>query len=305
METGRQEGEKETGQQRNLNNETWKQTKTAHTEPEGINAGENRRVFASRDEMGRAAASAVEDVIETLLCRQREVRMIFAAAPSQQELLHYLSISTRIAWDKVVAFHMDEYIGLSENDPASFGSFLNTHLFHKVPFKKVHLMGGSVAGPVNPDPASASKEVQPLQYNLTRYAGLLQEAPIDIVCLGIGENGHLAFNDPPVADFNDPEVVKIVTLDQACREQQVHDGMFATLDEVPKKAITLTIPALLSARYLFCVVPGITKQKAVYATFREPVSESCPATILRQLPAGKCTFYFDKQAFALLEKSSG
>ncbi|MNZ79423.1 Glucosamine-6-phosphate deaminase [compost metagenome] len=136
-----------------------------------------------------------------------------------------------------------------------------------------------------------------------RYSKLLQEAPIDIVCLGIGENGHLAFNDPPVADFEDPMTVKAVELDHACRLQQVNDGCFAELNEVPTHAITLTIPALLSGQHLYCIVPGRAKRAALQQTLHGDISTSCPATILRRHPS--CTLYADAHSYGDEEASSG
>lgn len=244
------------------------------------------QVFDSREQMGAAAGAAVEAAIEKLLREKQEIRMVFAAAPSQSELLAYLRKSSKIDWRRIVAFHMDEYIGLPQNAPQSFGNFLSTHLFNQVPLKQVHLM-------------DTEGDLDRVHQNASRYGELLTAAPIDIICLGIGENGHIAFNDPPVADFNDPEIIKTVVLDDACRKQQVNDGMFPTLEEVPQKALTLTIPALLKGGYLFCVVPGTSKQRAVYNTIYAPVAEACPATILRRHP--RCKFYFDKAAYSLVK----
>lgn len=245
------------------------------------------QVFEFREDMGAAAGAEVEATIEKLLMEKQEIVMIFAAAPSQAELLGYLSRSSKIDWSRVVAFHMDEYIGLPKSAPQSFGNFLSTHLFNKVHFKEVHLLSTE-------DELGGKRDIE---LEIERYGRLLTAKPIDIVCLGIGENGHIAFNDPPVADFNDPAVIKIVELDSACRQQQVNDGMFASLAEVPKRALTLTIPTLLKAEYLFCVVPGITKQRAVYNTLYAPVTKACPATILRRHP--RCKFYFDKASYGL------
>ena len=174
---------------------------------------------------------------------------------------------------------MDEYIGLSSESPESFANYLNQHIFKKVPFKKVHLING----------------VNQLDKELERYTNLLSAAPIDIICLGIGENGHIAFNDPDVADFNDPKIVKAVTLDQQCRQQQVNDGCFTALNEVPKKAITLTIPTLMSANFLFCVVPGDSKREAVKNALFGPIGTACPASILRTHPS--CKFFLDTESY--------
>ena len=160
---------------------------------------------------------------------------------------------------------MDEYIGLSADAPQGFGNFLKNAIFSKIPFGKVCCLESTN------DP---EKECE-------RYAELLKEYPADIVCMGIGENGHIAFNDPHVADFHDSRIVKIVDLDDVCRMQQVHDGCFASIDEVSKQALTLTIPVLTAPKYVFCVVPGKTKAEAVEKTVNGAVSPSCPASILR------------------------
>ncbi len=235
-------------------------------------------VFKERKIMGKAAAKAVEDKIIDVLSRQPELRMIFAAAPSQNEVLHYLSNSKIIPWSRIVAFHMDEYIGLPADSAATFAAYLRTHLFDLVPLKEVYFLDGN----------GGDSECQ-------RYARLLQEKSIDIVCLGIGENGHIAFNDPPVANFQDPESVKVVALDGACRQQQVNDGCFPTLSDVPTHAMTLTIPILMTGRNLFCVVPGRSKAKAVSEALNGPVAKSCPASILRQ--HDNCRLFLDEDSF--------
>nr|WKN37297.1 glucosamine-6-phosphate deaminase [Tunicatimonas sp. TK19036] len=239
----------------------------------------NIEVFDTRREMGEAAGKAVEGKILELLQQKQDIRIIFAAAPSQNELLTYLRNSSRIPWNRITAFHMDEYIGLSADAPQRFSNFLKERLFDQVDFKAVHLMDG------NNDSAAECK----------RYTALLTEKPVDIVCLGIGENGHIAFNDPPVADFDDPEVMKVVTLDQACRQQQVNDGCFATIEQVPTQALTLTVPTLMQGTFLYCVVPGETKREAVAKTLSDPVSTACPATILTTHP--NCCLYLDRASY--------
>jgi glucosamine-6-phosphate deaminase len=222
------------------------------------------RIYENRRILGKAAADNVAEKINYILSKKSEVRIIFAAAPSQNEFLEML-IQKHVDWSKVTAFHMDEYLGLNKKSPQLFSKYLNAKIFDKISFKKINLI----------EPfENASDECK-------RYESLLREKPIDIVCMGIGENGHLAFNDPPVADFNDYKWVKIVTLDQQCRQQQVNDGCFALIDDVPIEAITLTIPALMSAKYISVVVPGIRKAAAVMKTFYEPISSECPSTTLR------------------------
>ena len=157
---------------------------------------------------------------------------------------------------------------------------MQRNLFDKVPFKEVHLINGS----------------NPIEDEITRYAKLIKQSLIDIICLGIGENGHIAFNDPPSADFNDPMAVKKVTLDLPCRQQQVNEDCFAAIEDVPQQAITLTIPTLMSGHFLFCVVPGDNKREAVKKALFGPIGTACPASILRTHPS--CKFFFDADSFS-------
>jgi glucosamine-6-phosphate deaminase len=237
------------------------------------------KVFENRADLGTAGGDEAADKIRELLKEKEQIRMIFGSAPSQNEFLARLSSADGIDWSKITVFHMDEYIGLQKDSRQLFSTFIVENLFRKVQPGQIHLIDGSG------DP----------QDECRRYSELLAEHPIDIVCLGIGENGHLAFNDPPVADFADPALVKEVELDQVCRQQQVNDGCFARLEDVPKHAITLTIPALLSGSFLFSMVPGPTKREAVTRTLRGPISTDCPASILRN--HDNCTLYLDNQSF--------
>ncbi len=241
------------------------------------------RIFPDREDMGKEAARNVSDSIQKLLENRNEINMIFAAAPSQSNFLKELINDKRIQWEKINAFHMDEYIGLEREAPQGFGSFLRDHIFSRVSFKSVHYINGRAE-----DPSAESK----------RYAELLTQYPVDIVCLGIGENGHIAFNDPPVADFNDPKQAKVVELDMACRQQQVNENLFAEINLVPTHAITVTIPALLKAKHLFCMVPAQNKAKAVYHTLNDEISEKCPATILRTKE--DAILYLDEESASLL-----
>jgi glucosamine-6-phosphate deaminase len=240
-------------------------------------------VFKNRSELGISSATDVANRVSSLLSSQKTVRIVFAAAPSQNEFLASLATYTQIDWTRVEAFHMDEYIGLANSAPQSFARFLYEHLFSRLPFGRIEYINGAAS--------DAQAECQ-------RYSELLAEKPIDITCAGIGENGHMAFNDPPVADFNDPLAIKMVEMDQVCRQQQVHDGAFANLDAVPHWAITLTMPTLMSARDLYCMVPGPTKTLAVQHTLQDEITTACPATIMRQHPAA--TLYLDTAAAALL-----
>ena len=200
--------------------------------------------YDTRVEMGEAAARDIKAKLLSLLQTQETVNMIFAAAPSQNEVLAALATDRDIPWERVNAFHMDEYIGLSKDAPQGFGNFLKAHIFGLAPFGSVHYIDISAENP---------------EAECERYAALLKKYPTDIVVMGIGENGHIAFNDPPVADFADPRAVKPVLLDEICRNQQVNDGCFAVIDDVPKYAITLTVPTLFAGKHLFCIVPAKTK----------------------------------------------
>ncbi len=223
-------------------------------------------VYENRVLMGEDAAKDIKNTIINLLMAKAEINMIFAAAPSQNDMLKALVNDKDIEWNRINAFHMDEYIGLDKDAPQAFGNFLKDHIFGLVPFKSINYIDVSATDP--------EKESQ-------RYAKILADNPTDIVVMGIGENGHIAFNDPPVADFNDKFAVKPVKLDEVCRQQQVNDGCFASIDKVPTHAITLTVPTLVKAPYLFCVVPAKTKANAVYQTINGEIGEHCPATVLR------------------------
>lgn len=233
------------------------------------------RRFPSRTEMGRVAGADIADAMRQRLARPGPLRMIFASAPSQQDMLDALVAEPDIDWRRVTAFHMDEYHTLPPEAPQRFGPWLKRVLFDRVPIGTVHLM--------TPEPD--------VETCIRDYTRLLADAPIDIVCLGIGVNGHLAFNDPPVADLADPVDVKIIELDPICRQQQANDGGFGSIDEVPRTALTLTIPRLLRADRLFCVVPGPMKRDAVRRTLNDPIGTACPATALRTHPS--CTLYCD------------
>jgi glucosamine-6-phosphate deaminase len=227
-------------------------------------------VYPDRLTMGQSAAAIIAKRIIELLKEQQFVNIIFAAAPSQNEFLDSLIKSKDVDWKRVNAFHMDEYIGLPENAPQKFGSFLREKIFKHVSLNTVNYLDGNAG---NPDA------------ECMRYAKLLTEYSPDIVCMGIGENGHIAFNDPHVADFNDPFKVKIVDLDEACRQQQVNDGCFAKLPEVPTHALTLTVPALMAGKHIYCMVPGRNKANAVKHTLSGRINEECPASVLLKHPS--------------------
>ncbi len=239
------------------------------------------RIAASREDLGRQAATDIAAVIRSRLQSQLHLRIIFAAAPSQSEMLRALIQQPGVDWNRITAFHMDEYIGLSSHAPQRFGMWLRENIFDRVPLGSYHLI----------EPGDD------LDQTCRDYAHKLLEAPIDFVLLGIGTNGHLAFNDPPV-DMNDPLCVKVVSLDDVCRQQQVDDECFASFADVPQRAITLTVPMLLKGDRLFCCVPGSSKSRAVRSMVHDPISGECPATALRKHPA--CTVYLDLNSSALL-----
>lgn len=239
-------------------------------------------IYDTRKEMGEDAAREALQCINKLLEEKDVINCMFAAAPSQNEFLAALVKEKSIPWQRINAFHMDEYMGLKEEDSRSFRAFLKNAIFDKVPFKGIYLING---------------ENEPKE-ECDRYEAILEEHPLDIVFMGIGENGHIAFNDPPVADFHDPKSIKIVELEENCRKQQVHDKCFDNLDDVPKYAFTVTIPKLLQAKHIFCIVPGILKAKATKDAMVGPISETCPASILRTHDNAK--LYLDKDSASKL-----
>ncbi len=241
-------------------------------------------IYPDRIIMGEAAAKAVIGRITKLLTEKEEISMIFAAAPSQSDFLSILIADETVEWNRINAFHLDEYIGLEEDAPQLFCRFLEKSIFGKVSFKEVYYINGQATD---------------YQEECKRYTDLLSIHKIDIACIGIGENGHIAFNDPHVADFDDPYVMKVVDLDLACRMQQVNDKCFDDLESVPRLAYTLTIPALMSADYIYCIVPGSAKAMAVYHTLYGMVSEKCPASVLRRKK--NAILYLDSKSSSMLE----
>lgn len=231
---------------------------------------------------GAAAAFATAEAI-----RQTNgvdgLGVIFATGNSQLETLRALTSMPDIPWGKITGFHLDEYVGISDLHPASFRRYLRAHLTERVSIRKFFEINGSAL-----DLAQVRRE----------YTRLLIASAPQICLLGIGENGHLAFNDPHEADFSDPEVIRVVNLDTACRQQQVSEGWFGTLAEVPEQALTLTIPTLLKIPRLIVSVPGKRKAESVRRTLRDPISTACPATILRNHP--DTTLYLDPESAAEL-----
>ena len=239
--------------------------------------------FETRTEMGEYSAREAAAEINRQIKEKGEINMIFAAAPSQNDFLASLINDKSIDWSKIHAFHMDEYIGLPADAPQGFGNFLKNAIFGRVPFASVDYIDCTAVDP---------------EAECERYSALLTANKCDIIIMGIGENGHIAFNDPHVADFNDEKVVKVVSLDETCRMQQVNDGCFASIDDVPTHALTLTVPALMSGKELYCIVPAKTKAKAVFETVNGAITPDCPASVLRT--HARCTLYLDPDSASLL-----
>ena len=238
-------------------------------------------IYEDAKALGDAAGARAARSITALAARLAEVAVMFATGASQFETLRALTSLPGVPWNQVVGFHMDEYIGISDQHPASFRRYLRERLTDRVPLKRFFGVDGS-----SPNPDLACRQ----------YADLLRRYGPKLCLLGIGENGHLAFNDPAEADFQDPLDVKVVSLDDACREQQLMEGWFPSLKEVPHEAITVTIPALFRIPELICSVPGPRKAHIVRRSLYEPISTRCPATILRTHP--NTTVYLDRASAA-------
>ena len=228
-------------------------------------------------ELGAAAAKDAASEMLALAKTHPVLSIVFATGASQLETLRALTAIPGLPWDRVIGFHMDEYIGIGPDHPASFRRYLNKELVSRVPFRQFHFVEGDPADP---------------QAFCARYTELLRAHPPQLCLLGIGENGHIAFNDPPVADFNDPVDIKIVEIDRECMQQQVNEGWFPTLDDVPRRAFSLTIPALMRIPSLVLSVPGERKAAIVQRTLHEEISTRCPATILRTHPNAR--LYVDR-----------
>jgi len=242
-------------------------------------------VHPDRPTMGRAAAAAVSAHLRREVERHGQTAAIFASAPSQNEFLAALRDDGTIPWDRVTAFHLDEYIGMEATHPASFRRFLVDRLFAHVPVRAFHGLAG---------------EARDADAECRRYAGLLREARPSLAILGIGENGHLAFIDPPMCDFFEPAHVRVVELDEPCRHQQVHDGSFATLEEVPRRALSLTIPFLMRVPRAVAIVPGPAKRAAIAAAVEGPATCACPASVLRRHADAR--LYLDTASAAGLDR---
>ncbi len=242
------------------------------------------RVFDDVDALARQAAADAADAIRNAIDERGAANVMLATGNSQLAFLAQLVTHKDLDWSRVTAFHMDEYVGLPPTHTASFQRYMRERVSGRLPVKEFHYLTG--------DTGDAQVEAD-------RYAGLLRAHPLDLCCCGIGENGHLAFNDPPVADFEDPADVKIVALEPASRRQQVAEGHFPTLDDVPAHAITVTIPALLRAGRVLAIVPERRKAEAVHEALSGPVAVACPASFLRR--QAHATLYLDAESASLLD----
>jgi len=242
------------------------------------------RVARDIDEMAREAAVDAVAAVRGAIAARGAANVMLATGNSQLAFLAELVEIPDVRWDCVRAFHMDEYVGLAPSHSASFQRYMRERVASRLGFLEFHYLSGDT------DDAQAEAD---------RYERLLRAHPLDLCCAGIGENGHLAFNDPPVADFDDPREVKVVALEPASRRQQVGEGHFATIDDVPTHAITVTIPGLLRAGRVLVIAPESRKAKPVHDALYGPITTACPASILRRTP--NATLYLDPESSALLE----
>lgn len=226
------------------------------------------KIYEETKQMGEAAADFVAEKLGAAIQQKGKANLILATGASQFTFLDALK-TRNIEWEKITVFHLDEYKDLSIQHPASFRKYLKERILDEVKPGKVYLING---------------DAENLEEEVKAYENLLKSHPVDVACIGIGENGHIAFNDPPVADFNDPLWVKVVELDHGCRMQQLGEGWFPTLEDVPKEAVSLTITAIMNCKTISCVVPDERKSQAVFDTVNSEISTTCPATILRKHP---------------------
>ncbi len=224
------------------------------------------KVYKTKNQLGEAAAAFVADTLSRVIIKNGKANLILATGASQFEFLETFK-QMDIDWAHLAVFHLDEYKDMSIEHPASFRKYLKERILDEVKPAKTYFLQGDA-----PD----------IDAEVLRYEKLLKSHEIDIACIGIGENGHIAFNDPPVADFNDPKLVKVVELDDACRKQQLGEGWFPTFDDVPTHALSLTIPAIMRATTISCVVPDTRKAQAVKDALTGEISTACPASILRR-----------------------
>jgi len=240
-------------------------------------------VYPSKLDTSQAAAREAASLLRGTRAQRGSARIIVGTGNSQDDMIATLVQEPDLDWGHIEVFHMDEYVGMAMDHPASFRRWLKTHLVDVVHPAKAHYLAG---------------DAQDLSEECARYAALLHLAPVDICFIGFGENGHIAFNDPGVADFHDPRAIKRVAMDVRCRRQQVGEGHFPNLEEMPREALTLTCPELLRAEHLICTVPDQRKAEAVHSALTGPVTEGCPSSVVRTHPA--VSIYLDAGSASLL-----
>lgn len=238
----------------------------------------------SREAVGAEAADYVAGRLRDLMTSQARVRVAFGAAASQTEFLDSLARADALDWSRIDAFQLDDYVGLPRGDSRTFASWLDRHIFSRVHPGRVEILDGSVA-----DPAIECR----------RYGALIADGGLDLALVGVGENGHVAFNEPLVADVDDPEIVKLVELDEMSRLQQVRDGEFRIITAVPQRALTLTMSAILGSRAVSAVVPGEFKAAALTSLLDGPISPECPGSALRRHP--DAVLFADAAALSLVK----
>jgi glucosamine-6-phosphate deaminase len=241
------------------------------------------RVYEQQADLALDAAKQAQACLLDVINRNGSAAVILATGNSQLQFLDVLVKLGGVDWSRVTLFHMDEYLGISDQHGASFRRYMRERVEARVKPRAFHYLAGDALLPLS---------------ECERYSRLLAAQPIDLCCLGIGENGHIAFNDPPVADFSDPHKVKLVKLDEACRLQQVGEGHFPNLDAVPQYAFTLTIPMLCSARKMLCIVPERRKAQAVHDSLKGPIGTACPGSFLRR--QSHCTLFLDAESASLI-----
>ncbi|HAZ02140.1 MAG: hypothetical protein A2W90_22680 [Bacteroidetes bacterium GWF2_42_66] len=223
-------------------------------------------IFDDKEKMGQESASFVAEKLNQAINERGTANLILGTGASQYPLLEVL-LKKGLDWTRITLFHLDEYIGISDQHPASFRKFLRERVAEIVKPKNVYYLNG---------------DAEDMNAEIKRYEKLLKENPVDVACIGIGENGHIAFNDPFIADFDDPAYLRVVKMDEACRKQQVGEGWFPTINHVPETAATLTVTAIMSSKAICCTVPDERKSEAVYNTLYGEIDSSCPASILRE-----------------------
>jgi glucosamine-6-phosphate deaminase len=241
------------------------------------------RVYAHQAEMARGVARIAQGYLREILAAKGSAAAILATGNSQIMFLEELIRLGGVEWSQITLFHMDEYLGISDQHKASFRRYMRERVERRVKPRAFHYLEGDALLPLD---------------ECERYTALLRAQPIDLCCLGVGENGHLAFNDPPVANFEDKRTVNIARLDEPCRLQQVGEGHFASLNDVPQYALTLTIPALCSAKKMLCIAPEKRKAKAIKDALHGPISTNCPASVLRR--QAHATLFLDADSASLL-----